>query len=232
MLYASQLAGFGIPGLGGNDSFSRLLLHCEGADAGTTFTDSSGLGHVVTVNGGVEIDTAQRKFDASSALFNGTTGYLSLDGSADFGFGTGDFTIDFWMRANAIGTLQALYDSRPSGGSGIYPDIFIDNSVGNKITFIVNGVNRIISSAAVVAGTWYHIAVARSSTSTKLFMNGTQEGSTYSDSNNYLIGASAPSIGASVPLSFPFNGWLDELRVSKGIARWTAAFTPPTSRYN
>lgn len=230
MLWVNQYAGFGVPIPGGNDSFSKLLLHCEGADAGTTFTDSSGLAHVVTVHGGAQLDTAQKKFDAASALFNGTDAFLSLDGSADFGFGAGDFTIDFWLRPNLLATIQALYDARPSGGGGIYPDLFIDAS--NKVYFVVNGVIRITSTTAVALATWYHIALARSGTSTKLFMNGAQEGATYSDSNNYLIGAGAPSIGASQPLSFMFNGWIDELRVSKGIARWTANFTPPASRYN
>lgn len=215
---------------GGNDAYVSLLLHMDGADASTTFTDSSQFGKTVNVNGNAQIDTAQLKFGSASGLFDGTGDFLRLDGSADFAFGTGDFTIDFWFRPNATASV-AIYDSRPTGTNGLYPTIITDAS--NHVIYFTNSANRITGTTALSTATWYHIAVARTGTSTKLFINGTQEGSTYSDSNNYINGTSRPEIGAAgTDSTFGTNGWLDELRVSKGIARWTANFTTPTVAYS
>lgn len=221
--------------MAGNDSFTTLLLHCDGADASTTFTDSAIGGaapHTVTANGNAQIDTAESKFGGAAALFDGAGDYLSLDGSSDFAFGTGDLTVDFWLRLAATGVFHYLYDSRPSATSGLYPSLYLSSS--NVLVYYTNSADRITGTTALTTGAWYHVALARSGTSTKLFLNGTQEGSTYSDSNNYIVGTSRPFIGISgFDLSgSPLNGWIDELRVSKGIARWTANFTPPTAAYS
>jgi hypothetical protein len=126
----TNLGGFGAGGdnIGGNDSFTKLLLHCDAADGTTTFTDSSAAAHTITPGGNAQIDTAQAKFGASSVLFDGTGDFLVADGHADFAFGTGDFAIDFWLRPNAINAFKALYDSRPSATEGAYPVLFFDGS--------------------------------------------------------------------------------------------------------
>jgi hypothetical protein len=217
---------------GGNDAFTKLLLHFEGADASTTFTNSSASAHTVTASGNAQIDTAQFKFGSASALFDGAGDYLSLDGSSDFAAGTGDFAIDLWVRIAATGVYHYLYDGRPSGtGSGAYNSIYVNSS--NSLEYYANGGTRITGTTALTTGAWYHVALTRSGTSTKLFLNGTQEGSTYSDSTNYTIGTSRPMIGVSGfdGSGSPLNGWIDELRVSKGAARWTANFTPPSAAY-
>jgi hypothetical protein len=162
---------------GGIDSFTKLLLHCDGTDAATTFTDSSDSSHTVTAGGGAQIDTAQQVFGTASALFDGVSDNLSLDGSSDFAFGTGDFTIDMWVRLNAVGIQQSLYDGRPSGtGSGNYVRLYITS--GNLLAYggIAEGI-AITGSAALAAGTWYHVAVTRSGTTTRLFLNGVLQGS-------------------------------------------------------
>jgi hypothetical protein len=104
-------------------------------------------------------------------------------------------------------------------------------SVNKKFVYYVNSTNRITSSTAVSTSTWYHIAVTRSGTNTKLFVNGSQEGSTYTDSNVYVNGLNRPVLGAdglTIGTS-PFNGYIDDLRITKGIARYTSNFTPPTA---
>jgi hypothetical protein len=234
----TNLGGFGAGGdnIGGNDSFTKLLLHCDAADGTTTFTDSSAAAHTITPGGNAQIDTAQAKFGASSVLFDGTGDFLVADGHADFAFGTGDFAIDFWLRPNAINAFKALYDSRPSATEGAYPVLFFDGSgtfsSSNVLFYYQSSAVRITGTTALATGTWYHVAVTRSGTDTKLFLNGTQEGSTYSDSTNYGVGASRPALGIFTDGSTgALNGWLDEIRVSKGAARWTANFTPPTGPY-
>jgi hypothetical protein len=223
---------FGLPVPIGNDSFTKLLLHCNGADASTTFTDSSASAHTVTVGADAQIDTAQSKFGGASGKFDGTGDNLTNDGGADFAFGTGTFTVDFWVRLAATGVQYVLYDSRPAATNGVYPTIYI--STGNVVVFFQNSADRITGTTTLSADTWYHVALARSGTSTKLFLSGTQEGSTYTDSNDYLNGTSRPAIAASginPATTNNLNGWIDEFRVSKGIARWTANFTTPTMAY-
>jgi len=210
----------------GNDEYTKLLLHFDGADGSTTFTDSSASAHTVTPFADAQIDTAQSKFGGSSCVMDGND-YATLVDHADFQFGTGDFTIDFWFRINS-GTLHYLYDGRPNGSNGLRPTLYYNSG----LKYLTNAVDRITGST-LSTGVWYHIALARSGTDTKLFIDGTQTGSTYTDSNNYVGGTDRPIIGASGNPTGggPLNGWLDEYRVSKGIARWTSNFTPPTGPY-
>lgn len=215
--------------LGGVDTYTKLMLHMNGADASTTFTDSSSSPHTVTASGAAQVDTAQSKFDGASALFvSATTDYLSSAGSTDWAWGTGDFTIDFWLRLSSTVGTQVLFDNRPAATDGAYSTIYVDTGV---IYYYANTANR-ITGATLSTNTWYHVEVARSGTSTKLFINGTQSGSTYTDSTTYTqnrlyIGADSKGGGTN-----GLNGWIDELRVSKGIARHTTTFTVNSSAYD
>jgi hypothetical protein len=230
-----SLTGDGDAGAsGGNDANTTLLLHFDGADASTTFTDSSiggaGSPHTVTPNNNAQIDTAQSKFGGASGLFDGVNDYLTVGGHADHAFGTGDFTIDFWYRPASVTGALIIYDSRPTSTQGVYPTVYTD---GTALKFFTDSADRVTGATVLAINTWYHIAIARSGTSTKLFLNGVQEGSTYSDSNDYLNGTGRPAIMSS---GFTLGGnealgHMDELRVSKGIARWTVDFTPPTAAY-
>jgi hypothetical protein len=224
-LGGNEIARYWYSGL---DQYVSLLLHCEGADGSTTFTDSSPLAKTVVVGGNAQIDTAQFKFGSASALFDGTGDYLRLDGSAAFAFGAGDFTIDFWLRRNVTGATHYLYDARPAGTDGLYPTLYVFSD--NVLYYYTNGANR-IAGGSLSAGVWYHIALTRQAGQTRLFVNGVQVGSTYADTNTYLNGAQRPSIGISgLDLAGGgLNGWLDEIRVSKDFARWAAAFTAPAA---
>jgi hypothetical protein len=211
------------------DEFTKLLLHFDGADASTSFTDSSPSPHTVT-NNDAEIDTAQSKFGGASGLFDGGDDYLSLDGSSDFSFGSGDFTIEFFLRLAGTGE-QDIYDSRPNGSSGATgPRIRVGPSTDIKLA--ASGVT-IVSGPVLSVNTWYHVAFARDSGITRLFIDGVLQGSG-ADNTVYANGASRPMIGSTgaLPGDDDLNGWLDELRVSKGIARWTENFTPPAQAYS
>jgi hypothetical protein len=211
------------------DSFYVSLLHMNGTDTSTTITDEGG--HTWTANGNAQIDTAQSKFGGASALFDGTGDYITGDGGAGYAFGTGDFTVEFYVRLAAVSVQYTLFDCRPASTQGLYPTIYIA-SADNTLRYFTDSADR-ITGGALSVNTWYHIAVARLGTSTKMFLDGTQTGSTYTDSNNYLIGTGRPVLsgsGYTVTLQ-NLNGWMDELRVSKGVARWTSNFTVPTSEY-
>ncbi len=211
--------------MAGLDSFTKLLLHCDGADASTTFTDASAAAHAVTANGNAQIDTAQFKFNGAACLLDGTGDYLSVASHADFGFGTGDFTIDFWVRWASTAGQQNIFSF--AGSAGPVPAIY--KPAGGATLRFYNGGDQITTTTGSIIDTWEHVALARSGTSTKMFINGTQEGATFSDSTNYA--QDGVRIGAHVDGTLAMNGWFDEVRISKGIARWTANFTPPDRAY-
>jgi hypothetical protein len=181
--------------------------------------------------GNAQISTSVKKFGTGSMAFDGSGDYLDVVTNSVMAFGTGDFTIEGWFYTNTTSGDRNLVDFRPSGTNGAYPNIFIAG--GGYLSYNANGSVPISGGTAISTGTWYHFALARSGTSTKLFLNGTQQGSTYSDSTNYVVGDQRPRIatggyGAGIA---NFDGYIDDLRITKGVARYTANFTPPTAAF-
>lgn len=197
-----------------------LLLPMDGTNGGTTFTDSGPNAIAVTASGNAQISTTQSKYGGASAYFDGAGDYLTTPANSIV-FGSGDWTIEFWLYLNnSIGSN--LIDQR-SSGSQLAPSIYYN---GSSIRYLTLGADRIIGSSLQL-NQWHHIAVVKASSQTKMYLNGTQTGSTYSDSNNY-IGPNF-TIGAYQPLgNTPPNGYIDDLRISR-FARYTSNFSPPTA---
>lgn len=218
------------------DAFTKLLLHCNGVDASTTFTDSSPSPKTMTANGNAQIDTAQQKFGSASALFDGTTDYISTPDSADFTLGSGDFTIDCWFRVNDAGTTRVIAGQGDSSGTLASRNfILFRESVGNFIraTVYQGGVGTTITGTtaftnSVNAG-WHHVALVRTGNILRLFLDGVQEGGDAAFTGAVTDSANQLAIGRSgeQSASVDWLGWIDEFRISVGIARWTSAFTPP-----
>jgi len=180
--------------------------------------------------GNAQISTSVKKYGTGSLAFDGTGDYLvsNVANSNLYAFGTGDFTIEGWYYFNSVTTEQELFDFRPLSTQGAYPMAYVWTD--SKLYYWVSSANQITSSTTLSTGTWYHIAVCRSGTSTKMFINGTQTGSTYTDSTNYLVAANRPLLGVNAfQLNVFYNGNIDDFRITKGYARYTANFTPPTS---
>jgi len=175
-----------------------------------------------------EIDEVTNNLAAQgSILFNGTSQYLSVPSNANLTLGTGNFTIEFWINATAApGASALIYDSRPASTQGVYPLLYLNSD--RTMRFWVSSADRITSSALIL-NTWYHIALVKSSSVTTMYLNGTVTGSTYSDANDYLASvtniAAGYAGGASIT-SF-FTGYISNLRVVKGVAVYTGAFTAP-----
>lgn len=201
------------------------LLHFNGTDGTSVASDE--YGHAWSPQSGWVLDDAQEKFGVTSGLFNG--GYLDGPGTSTFSFGTGDFTIDLWFYTTADATQQALVDFR-TGDPQVQLLLYIGGS--RKLHFYVNGSDRIVGGSNISTDQWLHAAVTRSSGTTRLFLQGFLDGSPYSDSNDYIIQSSRPRIGMQSEGTGPLVGWLDEVRMIKGTAAWTAGFTPPTSAYS
>lgn len=191
--------------------------------------DDTGLtdlkGHAVTLTGNVARSSTQSKFGGYSAAFDGSGDLASVASSSDFAFGTGDFTIEFFVR-QAVAGEAVLIDCRPNPSTnGAYILMYVDAS---GIYLYVNSAVR-ITGPVVSTGAWHHIALSRSSGSTRLFVDGTQAGATYADATAYI---SCPvNIGASENWVWVLNGHIDDMRITKGVARYTANFAVPTEAF-
>ena len=229
MLMVNQLIGFGVAGagIGGNDSFTKLLLHGDGADASTTITDSSATGHTVTVSGGLQLDTAQSKFGGASILFGTSSGYGTVANSSEHNFGTGDFTIDFWLRFSSVATA-GLIGKMGAGGTDGWAFRYVN---GSGLRFLTDSGAATTKAWTPSADTWYHVAFVRTGSTLRFFVDGTQVGTDGSDSET-LDSANTLYLGNSSFASEILVGWMDEVRISKGTARWTTTFTPPAEAYS
>lgn len=191
--------------------------------------------HTVTSNGGAFIDTSQSKFGGASGKFVASSSqYLSIPDSADWYFGTGDFTIDFWVRFNTLPGVSGEMDLYAQQTDGTHRLFFGLENVGGtykwRVTSDDGGIN-IENATAISTGTWYHVALVRSSSSWYIFQAGTQIGTTYTGSGAIGDYSGALNIGRNPGGVYYLDGWLDEYRVSKAVARWTSNFTAPTAAY-
>jgi hypothetical protein len=222
----------------GPDYYTKLLLHLD-----NNVTDSEITPKTVT-NNNVTFSDSIYKFATHSASFNGSTAYLTVPDSDDWNFGTGDFTIDFWFKPKA-GVNDLYFQGQSSLTDNDFIDVRIDWDMGGNgkvfTLFIVKISGSYIfnlgyydSGVVWSSSAWHHMAYVRSGNNFYVFIDGqkvkTQDmtGITMPDFTGLLyIGLEAnPSAGNY------FNGNLDEYRISKGIARWTSNFTPPTSAYS
>jgi hypothetical protein len=191
--------------------------------------DATGRTVLETVND-ARVVTSTYKYGSGSYYFDGTGDYTVAPSNNIFGYGTGDFTIEFWLRLSST-ALQTLVSNLTSASS-TNPHLYLASN--GSVRYYTANADR-ITGAVLTTNQWYHIAVARSGTSTKLFVDGVQSGSTYTDSNDY--GNTAPlGIGTYFSAGTPYttdtlNGYLDDIRITKGYARYTANFTAPTAPF-
>ena len=188
---------------------------------------SERLGKTVTRYNNPVTDTAIKKFGASSLQLDGAEDYVGVSSNNDFGFGTGDFSVETWIYLNSLAGTQQVIDFRAGAFADIAPVLYIAN--GGQIRYYTDSADRITGST-LLTGQWYHVALTRESGSTKLFINGSQVGSTYADTNDY--GTSKPVIiGARFDGGNPVNAYIDEVRISKGVARYTSLFGVPSGEF-
>ncbi len=255
-------------GQGGIDSYTKLMLHADGSDQGTTFTDSettpktvtntetydsytklmlhmegngasftdSATSKTVTANGSATQTTAQYEFGSKSAVFNGTTDYLSLADSDDWNFGSGDFTIDFWVYMNSLSGQQSYFAQ--SDGTDPNTGLFVTFNSGVPNTIYVQAGSGASGNVwfnvhtALTVAAWHHIAVVRSGSTIYLFIDGiSQTPNTITAFGTIPNSTATAKIGTHSGSNQLLNGYLDEYRVSKGLARWTSNFTVPPYPY-
>ncbi len=223
------------------DSNTKLLLHFD-----NNLTDSSVNNKTVTNYSTVDNSTYY-KFGAHSRYFNGGTAYLTVPNSTDWSFGTGDFTIDFWqystnfIRYFGWAATQNNTNMTQAGWvvASDVPDTSNPASCNAGFFFEDGGVQYYFYTTGnlIVKNTWQHIAIVRYGNTVTAYINGTAAGSmdvTGRTINTYANATWVLDIGnarGNYASAYNMYGYIDEFRISKGIARWTATFTPPTLAY-
>ena len=207
-------------------SNTQLLLNYTNAG----IADAASQNVLETV-GNAQISTAQSKWGGGSMAFDGTGDYLYQPNQVNLQFRTGPYTIEFWIYPNSFSPLPVILDMRTvNAATGGAIQIYI--TTGGVVTVYggsSTGTLLVTAGSALSTGVWAHVALTRSGTSTRLFINGTQSGSTATDSTDYGLGALWLGVIASGNNSY-FNGYIDDLRITK-FARYTANFTPPTAAF-
>lgn len=201
---------------------TQLLLNATNAG----IYDATALNDMETV-GNAQVSTAQYKWSPSSMAFNGTTDYLKYPPSNLFAFGTANFTIEGWVYLGSTncGIFQIYSSYLPGTVSGL--SFEIANLYGGW-SLNYGATNQIISTTTGSTSTWYHFAVVRSSGVIKAYVNGTSIISA-TDTTNYTY--TYLLVGGYYSTSYLLNGYLEDFRITKGVARYTANFTPPTAAF-
>ena len=218
----------------------KLLIHSDTTDGSTTFADSSGQGHTVTQGAATcEHDTDQKKFGATSILFGGTNGFVNVADSAHLDLGASLFTIDFWIRMNALpptGDSFDLFGRVVDGDNNVILKLSDSGGVAHSIIFTwkvgasteLNYAKSIGTPAMLSVNTWYHLAFMRGWANNANTYNFTINGiplGTVVDSSTLSDLAAALKIGDTITGN-NFDGWMDEFRLVKGSCMWTKPFVP------
>jgi hypothetical protein len=190
--------------------------------------DNSGMSNLETV-GNAQIDTSVVKYGTSSMYFDGSGDYLDAPTSVGFGFGTGNYTVEFWIYLNSLpGSKYTVIDFRASAGATPHT-IYVTSS--GYFGFYNGSADVTSSSQQITARGWYHVAYSRGSGILNIYVSGV---SAYSAANTIDYGSSKRiRIGGSIDGSAgseALNGYLDDLRITQGVARYVTNFTPPVAR--
>jgi hypothetical protein len=230
-----------------DDFFSSvvLLMGFDGADAATSSPDESDSSHTMTFEGGAALDTARKKFGSASLLLDGgATDFVTTPDSADWSFGAGEFTIEAWVNwdvlpasSNAHILSQFLVSDPNRAWTIVY--VQATNSLG--FTYTTDGTTgtQVATNSGIDDGilvdTWHHIAVVRDSDTLRLFVGGIQ--TTTADMTGVTIHNPVQELvigglgGPSGPAGQGNDFWMDELRITKGVARYVGDFNLPEAAF-
>lgn len=213
-----------------------LLLHCDGTDASTTFTDKSANAYTVTAVGNAQVDTADSKFGGASALFDGTGDYLTVPNATPINVSDAtptNWTVELWIKLSSAASNVII--AQQATGTGSYPWQLWFESSTNKFGF--RGFNAGAGSSYAMqqtgtstTGVWYHLAGVRDGNTFRFFVDGVANG-TATLSGALFSTTQTLSFGAANNGSAPLTGWLDDIRFTKGVARYTGTFTPPAAAH-
>jgi hypothetical protein len=211
---------------GVDDAYTKLLIHCNGGNNSTTFTDEAG--HSCSAAGSAKQSSTQVMFSSASSYYSASaaTTYLSVADSTDWIL-TEDWSFDCWVYLASVTQNLTLF---AQVGGGKYQALDF-TSGGTLLFYDWNGSSQINSwncTHGMSINTWTHIFIGRATNTPYMAIGGTQKTVTASKVGTHFDVASVLGIGG---YNYGFNGYIDEVRLSKGICRWTSNFTPPTAEY-
>lgn len=212
----------------------ELLLGFDGSDDEQAAPDESSRGRTVTFHGTAALDVGVRKFGTASLRTDGSSGsYVSIAHADALSVvsGSGDWTIEFWFRPNELGKQQGLSNKRDTTGSEEH-GIYFDSTNTLRVQLFNAGDAGVVSDAtALNTGQFYHVAATRSGNTLRLFRDGELVGSVTVGT----VAGNTEALQLGRDGAFPglreFNGWMDEYRFTKGVARYTSSFTLPEAPF-
>lgn len=216
-----------------------MLLPMTGIIGSTLFNDLSSVPKTISPSGNVQITDAQSKWGTTSGAFDGTGDYLSTSYVSSFNWWSTDFTIEYWIYINDLASMSYV-----DGGNT--NSVVIGNAAHNSATnywsfgpistgvvrmYYYNGSSQSVSSTSTVTtGVWTHIAMVKNSAGINIFVDGVGLTSPVA-----VVGT--PQSSATVPLligqinNTSMNAYMNDLRITTGMARYSADFTPPTQPF-
>ena len=217
-----------------SDANTKLLIHSNTTMGSTTFTDSSGSPHTITANG--DVNHVAPKIGTGCGVWDGVLSppsYIeTVTAPVTWGFGTEDFTWDFWVYSDGWTNNETFYEAYAAstdrwelriktGG-----DLALESIVGGSTVVDVN-----FDNANMPTGAWFHLEISRSGSTFRCFINGTETGDAQTSSGSMGSAARQLKIGRSGDMNTVWKGYMDEHRISKGIVRHTSNFTPSTTAH-
>lgn len=222
----------------GEVHFPKNILHLpfDGSNGATSTSDLSNQNHTITVNG-AQISSAQSKFGGTSLLLDGSNDYLSIGGSEwNSNLNSGDFTVEFWIRLDTLGDSRIITNYNGSNGWGVamwsggggtnYFDGYWYNGSWQYIQYGLSG-----NYTTPSVDTWYHLAFVRNGNDWSLYLNGTAENTRTVSGSITSSSLGALELGRRYDAAQYVDGYIDDLRITKGLARYTSNFTPPTTAH-
>lgn len=208
------------------DAFTKLLLHCNGPEDSTLFLDSGVTGHAVTAHGNARVRTEHPMFGDGAAYFDGASSYLSVADSLDF-LWSADFTFECFVRFSGVNGTMNIFAHGDDSASKFS---LRRNHNLNRWELEIGG-NTYYYTSVVLNATYYHLEISRSAGNVRLFQNGVALGSVVADATVIDPGSNGIYVGGDYNHTNYMVGYLDEIRISQGIARHSANFTPPTQEF-
>lgn len=220
----------------------QLLMHGDGANGGTVFTDNSQNAASATRIGATVTSTTQFKYGTASLSFGGSADALSFPNSANFAMGSGNFTLEAWVYGSSF--VGDRYVTQLFASAGAHSFILHISSGQLIVNVYTGGVSVALTCTTVLnTGQWYHIAGVRDGGTVRGYVNGVQDGSdntltgtVNANTDKLYIGVgNAGSEGAGFVGASWFNGFVDELRITKGVCRYpngTTFSVPPGPFFN
>ena len=224
------------------DSYTKLMLHGDGPNASTNIVDSA-FSNTISVIGNAQLLTNAYKFGGASISCDGSGDYLIVSNNANYKIGTNDFTVDAWIKLTSdTGYRSFFYFGDGANATSYVISLRLNDTKHLQAQAYFGGTNALsIIDAGTITNNeaWAHVAFVRSTTNFFLFKNGSLVGQTNTAGVATVNDSTQPIIfGCLWVRGQPYaelyswwNGYIDEARFSVGVARWTAAFTPPTSAY-